>query len=230
MRRTAHVWQQHKCSLIEMTSSFVISMAANIINPALPRGSASSSVQSHRGSACHRWSTQAVKDKCIAASVFTTTITQCSIPTHVSNMCGCVPIDLHVSGLNFWLWLWAENFFSALLWKLHCELQHAVCQQSRRLALDRHLHILLKQPHWEKRAWGREIECHCFLSSLLNLVENHLYGFMVTFRHNLVHINNAGSIKGVVSNVSIVPMKKQTHTSWIAWEWVNFSFMGELFL
>lgn len=58
------------------------------------------------------------QDKHITASVLTTTITRRSLPTHASNMCGCAPIDLHVSGLNFWLWLWAANFFPSIIMEI----------------------------------------------------------------------------------------------------------------
>lgn len=137
MRRTAHVlWQKHKRSLMEMTGSFVISTAANIINPALPCRSPGSSVQS----ICHCWSAQALRDRHITASVFTTTITQHSLTTHASNMCGCVSIDLYVSGLNFGHDCGLQIFFLALLWKLLCVLQHTVCQQSRLLAFAHSAH------------------------------------------------------------------------------------------
>lgn len=171
MRRTAHVsWQKRKLSLMEMTGSFVISTAANIINPALPCRSAGGSVQS----ICHCWSVQALRDRHITASVFTTTITQDSLTTHASNMCGCVSIDLYVSGLNFWTWLWAANFLLGIIMEIAlCVAAHTVCQQSRLLALAHSAH----GNHTERNK-GEEGKSN--VTMFLELSLSHLYGS--TFR------------------------------------------------
>lgn len=147
---------------MEMTGSFVISTAANIINPALPCRSAGSSVQS----ICHRWSAQALRDRHITASVFTTTITQHSLTTHASNMCGCVSIDLYVSGLNFWTWLWAANFLLGII------IEIALCVAAHCLSAIK-THILLMATTLSKTSVRKgNLMSLCSLSSVY-LIENH---------------------------------------------------------
>lgn len=151
---------------MEMTGSFVISMAANTINPALPCRSAVSSAQS----ICHCRSAQPLKDRHVTASVFTTTITRRSLTTHASNMCGCVSIDLYASGLNFWTWLWAAKFLLGIIMEI------SLCVSTHCLSAIKTLRTCTFcswQPYWAKKSVKKwNIMSLYFVSSVYHIEKN----------------------------------------------------------